>query len=183
MNKDLTILIPVRDEEENVKIISKEITDKIFCKNYEILFVNDFSQDRTEDVILDIMKNEASIRYINNQKKGLGGAIQAGIKASEGKFVCIMMSDSSDTVEDLNTYYNTINSNDVTIEHVNKFDILKAIVPIPLNKSEAINRYISIVGCSDRSARRHLREAINLNYIKEINHHKVVSVQVATKKK
>ena len=80
-------------------------------------------------------------------------------------------------------FYQKINSNDVTIEHVNKFDILKAIVPIPLNKSEAINRYISIVGCSDRSARRHLREAINLNYIKEINHHKVVSVQLATKKK
>ena len=80
-------------------------------------------------------------------------------------------------------YYNTINSNDVTIEHVNKFDILKAIVPIPLNKSEAINRYISIVDCSERTARRHLREAINLNYIKEINHHNVVSVQVATKKK
>tara|TARA_B100001057_G_C22865551_1_gene956350 strand:- start:3587 stop:4312 length:726 start_codon:yes stop_codon:yes gene_type:complete len=108
MNKDLTILIPVRDEEENVKIISREIIDKILCKNYEILFVNDFSQDRTEDVILEIMKNEVSIRYINNQKKGLGGAIQAGIKESEGKFVCIMMSDSSDTVEDLNTYYNTI---------------------------------------------------------------------------
>lgn len=80
-------------------------------------------------------------------------------------------------------FYQKINSHDVTIEHVNKFDILKAIVPIPLNKSEAINRYISIVGCSDRSARRHLREAINLNYIKEINHHKVVSVQLATKKK
>ena len=102
MNKDLTILIPVRDEEENVKIISKEIIDKILCKNYEILFVN--------EVILDIMKNEVSIRYINNQKKGLGGAIQEGIKESEGKFVCIMMSDSSDTVEDLNTYYNTISS-------------------------------------------------------------------------
>ena len=110
MNKDLTILIPVRDEEENVKIISREIIDKILCKNYEILFVNDFSQDRTEEVILDIMKNEVSIRYINNQKKGLGGAIQEGIKESEGKFVCIMMSDSSDTVEDLNTYYNTISS-------------------------------------------------------------------------
>lgn len=80
-------------------------------------------------------------------------------------------------------FYQKINSHDVTIEHANKFDILKAIVPIPLNKSEAINRYISIVGCSDRSARRHLREAINLNYIKEINHHKVVSVQLATKKK
>ena len=80
-------------------------------------------------------------------------------------------------------FYQKINSHNVVIHDVNKFDILKAIVPIPLNKSEAINRYISIVGCSDRSARRHLREAINLNYIKEINHHKVVSVQLATKKK
>lgn len=80
-------------------------------------------------------------------------------------------------------FYQKINSHNVIINDVNKFDILKAIVPIPLNKSEAINRYISIVGCSDRSARRHLREAINLNYIKEINHHKVVSVQLATKKK
>ncbi len=111
MKKDLTILIPVRDEEENVKIISKEITNKILCTNYEILFVNDFSQDRTEDVILDIMKENVSIRYIDNQKKGLGGAIKAGIKDSKGKFICIMMSDSSDTVEDLNRYYEIMSSN------------------------------------------------------------------------
>ena len=82
----------------------------------------------------------------------------------------------------ITAFYKTINSNNVVIEDVNKFDILKAIVPIPLNKSEAINRYISIVDCSERTARRHLREAIKLNYIKEINHHKVVSVQLATKK-
>jgi Fic family protein len=82
----------------------------------------------------------------------------------------------------ITAFYKTINSNNVVIEDVNKFDILKAIVPIPLNKSEAINRYISIVDCSERTARRHLREAINLNYIKEINHHNVVSVQVSTKK-
>ena len=82
----------------------------------------------------------------------------------------------------ITAFYKTINSNNVVIEDVNKFDILKAIVPIPLNKSEAINRYISIVDCSERTARRHLREAIKLNYIKEINHHKVVSVHLATKK-
>ena len=111
MKKELTILIPVRNEEENVKIISKEITNKVLCTNYEILFVNDFSQDRTENVILDIMKENASIRYINNQRKGLGGAIKAGINDSNGKFICIMMSDSSDTVEDLNRYYEIMSSN------------------------------------------------------------------------
>ena len=110
MNKDLTILIPVRDEDENVKIISKEIVNKILCNNYEILFVNDFSQDKTEDVIQEIMRETSSLRYINNQEKGLGGAIKAGIQNSKGKFICIMMSDSSDTVEDLNKYYEIMNS-------------------------------------------------------------------------
>ena len=47
----------------------------------------------------------SQIKYINNDEKGLGGAISAGIRNSTGKFVCIMMSDSSDTVEDLNKYF------------------------------------------------------------------------------
>ena len=83
-------------------------------------------------------------------------------------------------------FYQKINSHNVIINDVNKFDILKAIVPIPLNKSEAINRYISIVGCSERTARRHMREAINLNYIHEINYNSVVAKNVDnvdTKKK
>jgi len=113
MNKNLTILIPVRDEEENVKIISKEIINKILCNNYEILFVNDFSQDKTEDVIQEIMKEASTLRYINNQEKGLGGAIKTGIQSSKGKFICIMMSDSSDTVEDLNKYYEIMNSENI----------------------------------------------------------------------
>ena len=110
MSKDLTVLIPVRDEEANVKIISKEIINKILCNNYEILFVNDFSQDKTEYVIQEIMKENLSLRYINNQEKGLGGAIKTGIQDSKGKFICIMMSDSSDTVEDLNKYYEIMNT-------------------------------------------------------------------------
>ena len=83
-------------------------------------------------------------------------------------------------------FYQKINSHNVVINDVNKFDILKAIVPIPLNKSEAINRYISIVDCSERTARRHMREAINLNYIHEINYNSVVAKnvdKVDTKKK
>ena len=51
MNPDLTILIPVRDEEENVKIISGKIENEISNSNYELLFVNDYSQDNTVSVI------------------------------------------------------------------------------------------------------------------------------------
>ena len=106
----LTILIPVRDEEENVKIISNEIFKNISCSNYEILFVNDFSEDSTEEVILDLMKKNDCVRYVNNTKKGLGETIKIGIDNSKGKYICIMMSDSSDTVDDLNKYYEIMNT-------------------------------------------------------------------------
>ena len=113
MNPDLTILIPVRDEEENVKIISDKIENEISNSNYELLFVNDYSQDNTVSVIEELQFKNNKIRYVNNQKKGLGGAITLGIDSSKGKYLCIMMSDSSDTVQDLNRYYETITSDDL----------------------------------------------------------------------
>ena len=113
MNPDLTILIPVRDEEENVKIISDKIENEISNSNYELLFVNDYSQDNTVSVIEELQFKNVKIRYVNNQKKGLGGAITLGIDSSRGKYLCIMMSDSSDTVQDLNRYYETITSDDL----------------------------------------------------------------------
>ena len=113
MNPELSILIPVRDEEENVKIISNKIEEEIANPNYELLFVNDFSEDDTIKVIEEVKFQNKKIRYVNNVNKGLGGAISLGIKESKGKYVCIMMSDSSDTVEDLNRYHETIMTNNL----------------------------------------------------------------------
>ena len=104
----LSILIPVRNEEENVNIISKEIEKKIENKNYEIVFINDFSEDNTIKELTKLNKLNEKIKFFDNQKKGLGGAIDMGIQKSQGKYICIMMSDSSDTVEDLNYYYKEI---------------------------------------------------------------------------
>jgi dolichol-phosphate mannosyltransferase len=106
----LSILIPVRNEEENVNIISKEIITKISIQSYEILFINDFSEDNTERELIKLNTPNTKVVYYNNIKKGLGGAIDLGIQKSRGDYVCIMMSDSSDTVEDLNTYYNIISN-------------------------------------------------------------------------
>jgi dolichol-phosphate mannosyltransferase len=106
----LSILIPVRNEEENVNIISKEIITKISIQSYEILFINDFSEDNTERELIKLNTQNTKTVFHNNIKKGLGGAIDLGIQKSRGDYVCIMMSDSSDTVEDLNTYYNVISN-------------------------------------------------------------------------
>ena len=113
MDLSLTVLIPIRNEQENIKIISDEILSKIICKNFELLFVNDFSEDNSENELKKLTEKYSQIKYINNDEKGLGGAISTGIHNSTGKFVCIMMSDSSDTVEDLNKYYEVISGDDL----------------------------------------------------------------------
>ena len=113
MNNLLSILIPARDEEKNIKIIVNDIITNISHSNYEIVFVNDFSSDNTEKILIELKSLNNKITYIHNIKKGRGGAIDIGIKKSNGEYICIMMADSSDTVEDLNTYYNLIKLNNL----------------------------------------------------------------------
>jgi len=110
MTELLSILIPVRDEKDNVYSISNEIKKKIENSNYEIVFINDFSKDSTVKELIKLSESDHKIVYYDNKKKGLGGAIDLGIKKSKGKYICIMMSDNSDTVGDLNSYYKEISS-------------------------------------------------------------------------
>ena len=66
MSLALSILIPVRNEEENVNIISKEIITKISIQSYEILFINDFSEDNTERELIKLNTSNTKIIYYNN---------------------------------------------------------------------------------------------------------------------
>ena len=101
---DLSIIIPCRDEEENVNTIYENIIKKIKTENYQIIFINDFSSDNTENKIKKLSSNDKKIFLYNNAKKGLGGAIDLGLKKSMGKFITILMADSADSIDDLNNY-------------------------------------------------------------------------------
>ena len=106
---DLSIIIPCRDEEENVNIIYENIKKKIETENYQIIFINDFSSDNTENKIKELSTNDKKIFLYNNSKRGLGGAIDLGLKKSMGKFITILMADSADSIDDLNNYIKIIN--------------------------------------------------------------------------
>ena len=107
-----SIIIPCRDEEENVGIIYKNIKDNCKYPDYEIIFINDFSQDQTEENLKNITGQDDKIKYFNNNKKGLGGAIELGLKSSSGNYITIMMADSADSIDDLNTYFSLIQKNE-----------------------------------------------------------------------
>ena len=109
----LSIIFPVRNEAKGISKTIDLICSSINEINYEIIIVNDYSDDDTYDVISKKKDSYDKIKLFNNAKKGLGGAINLGIEKSVGEVVCIMMADLSDDIADLKKYYQLIQSKDV----------------------------------------------------------------------
>ena len=76
----LSIIIPVYNEIKQLKVTIKQFPKlKKYFKNFEIVFVDDFSSDGTLNYLRKISKKFRYINVIKNKKKGLGSAIQHGI--------------------------------------------------------------------------------------------------------
>ena len=104
----LSIIIPLRNDSLNLQNLRDALTNEIKNLNYEIILINDFSDDDTYEIGMKIAKEESRFKIFNNDIKGLGSAINLGITMSSGNYIAIMMADLSDDVEDLNNYYKII---------------------------------------------------------------------------
>ena len=108
----LSLIIPVYNEIDQLDYtIDKLMNLKKKIKNIEFIFIDDFSNDASYEFIEKLSKKKKFIKVIKNKKKGLGSAIEEGIKKSKLNYVCIFMCDMSDDVEDVITYYNLISKN------------------------------------------------------------------------
>ena len=108
----LSILIPVRNESDNLDEIHISISKELSEINYGVLIINDFSEDDTLDKAQKLFSQSQKFKVLNNKKKGLGGAINLGIKESSGSHIVIMMADQSDDFKDLINYVNLMNTNE-----------------------------------------------------------------------
>ncbi len=106
----LSILVPVRNESDNLNDIFNYFSKNLNNSKYEVLIINDFSEDDTLDKAKSLITSFQNFKVLNNKKKGLGGAINLGIKEASGSSVVIMMADQSDDINDLIKYYGLINS-------------------------------------------------------------------------
>ena len=140
----LSIVIPVRNEELLIEKIVNELENKLKSLSYEIIFINDFSSDNTYKIIEKIIKTKTQIKLFDNNRKGLGGAIAEGISKSSGESICIMMSDLSDSIDDLKKYYDIINNEDVDAVFGSRFVKDSKIINYP-KKKLILNRIFNII--------------------------------------
>lgn len=139
-----SIIIPCRDENKTIYNTTKKLFKKLNKFNIEIILINDFSEDNTYEELKIIKKKFKFIKIYNNKKKGLGGAINLGIKVSSGKYILIYMADMSDDIKDIKKYFN-ICLNDQSIDAVfgSRFIKNSKVYQYPLKKL-ILNRVFNI---------------------------------------
>ena len=132
----LTVIITKKNEEKIIyktfqkilRIIKKKI------KKYEIILIDDFSDDKTLNILTKISKKNDNTKVIRNKIKGLGGAINLGIKFSKNKYIAIMMADLSDDPNDLIKYYDEISNNKLDAVFGSRFMKKSKVIDYPIKK-------------------------------------------------
>ena len=151
--QNLSIIIPVHNESEQINHTIKKLSKLKSKINFEILFIDDFSTDQSYEILLKIQKKNRFVKVFKNKTKGLGPAINLGIKKSSCKYVCIFMCDLSDDINDLIKYFKII-SNNKKLDAVfgTRFSKYSKIENYPLIKlilNRLANNFIRIITLSD----------------------------------
>jgi len=107
--KDLTIVIPAYNEEENIHSFLPNILSFAKEKHFNIIVINDGSTDNTA-TLLTPYELEPYVRIIHNKvNRGYGGALKRGIEEAETKYVIMLDADGQHYIEDvMNLYYKII---------------------------------------------------------------------------
>ena len=117
MLKKLSIVVPVFNEEKNIKTFLKRIIETIskIELDYEIIFVLDPSDDNTENEIIESISNNKNIKLIVLSRRfGQPAATMAGIHNSSGDLCVIIDCDLQDPPELIFDMYSKIlEGNDV----------------------------------------------------------------------
>jgi len=105
---DLSVLIPVRDEENNIE----ELVERLMATltnlkiTYEILFITDINRDNTFEVLKDLSERDDRIKIIKlSNSFGQHIAVVAGLNLCVGQAVVIMDGDLQDYPEDIPKLY------------------------------------------------------------------------------
>jgi glycosyltransferase involved in cell wall biosynthesis len=111
---DLSVIIPIFNEEANIAILYTRISNVLDSMNisYELIFVNDGSKDKSIQLIEALALNNSSIKFIDFSRNfGHQIAVTAGLDHSTGKRVVIIDADLQDPPELIPDLYKKMDEN------------------------------------------------------------------------
>lgn len=109
---DLSVIVPVKDEAENIRPLVAEIQAALESidgasidgvrLDYEILYVDDGSRDATPEILRALLKSEPRLRVLSHGGSfGQSAAIVSGVRAAEGDIIATLDGDGQNDPADL----------------------------------------------------------------------------------
>ena len=120
MDKKLTIIVPVYNEEDNLKRVEEEMAAylKKAAVASQVLFVDDGSSDSSLKVIREICDNNTDFKYISfEENRGLSAALKAGFDHTETELLGYIDSDLQTAPDDF----------DLLLKEIGEYDLVTGV--------------------------------------------------------
>jgi len=100
----LSVVLPAHNEAENIQNTVDNCVSYLEGKvsDYEVVVVNDGSQDATKDIVLEMSSKNSKIVLVNHEvNKGYGAALRSGFEEASCEYIFFMDSDGQFDIQDL----------------------------------------------------------------------------------
>ena len=100
----VSVVCPCYNEEPMLPLYYAAMNERVFARltdyDFELIFVNDGSKDRTLPMLRELAKADERVKYISFSRNfGKEAAMYAGLQHAKGDFVCVMDADLQDPPE------------------------------------------------------------------------------------
>ncbi|MGB7875551.1 MAG: glycosyltransferase [Anaerolineales bacterium] len=187
---DLSIIVPVYNEEQVLPSTAKQITDFGLVKGWTVIFIDDGSQDASRE-LLDNMGIYPNVKIFHHKvNRGYGGAIKTGIRNTNTPYLVTIDADGQHNLEDIDKIYqlaikkqaDLVVGKRTAVGNANAYRTLgkriirifaRLLMPLPINdlnsgfklyRTELAQKYIKI--CPDTMS---FSDVITLVFIKQRN--------------
>lgn len=107
---DLSIIVPVFNEEKSLKELHKKILGNIGIQSYEIIFIDDGSTDNSFKILQEIAEDDKNVHIIKFRRNfGKSAALQTGFDKAKGDIVFTLDADLQDDPEEIPGFIEKIN--------------------------------------------------------------------------
>lgn len=166
--KELSVVITVMNEEENIKPLLEAVRSALSSIDYEIVLVDDGSSDKTKQQILEY-SDERTVFIELRKNYGQSTAMTAGIDYSRGKYIALLDGDLQNDPTDIPSMLELLKKEDWDVVAGNRKNRKDGFVlrKIPSKIANALIRrmtgvYIKDYGCTLKIFRREIAEELGL---------------------
>ena len=167
MNPDISIIIPLYNEVDNIEPLGHSIINAMQGQNYEVVFVDDGSLDGSAKKLNEWCAQHTNFHAIHFKKNaGQTAAMDAGFKRALGKYVVSMDADLQNDPADIPKLLEKLNTYDMVCGWRQKRNDpwIKRISSKVANfiRNKLSNEDIKDTGCSLKAYRRECFDHIKL---------------------